>query len=480
MTKTLARLIAVPTRFVGDRPAMLNTRLAIASVLGCLLATAAAMQSPRAAAAPPKEQPQLASGPMPGHSATRAVTVWLQGNAGGDVALEYWPDGYPERIRSSKALPLKAEHQFTVHIEIGGLEPGTAYSYRVKLNGKPVTIPGELMFHTQPLWEWRTDPPAFRVVAGSCAYINEAAYDRPGKPYGDGYGIFTRMAEQSPDMMLWLGDNVYTREADFDSRWGMAERYRHSRALPELQPLLRSTHHYAIWDDHDYGPNEANRSFVLKDQSLALFKRYWSNPAYGLPGEAGIFTSFSFRDIDFFLLDNRYHRNSDKAPHTPDKSMLGRQQLAWLKDALLRSKAPFKIIANGSQMLNQYGKRESWLKFPAERANFLSWLNETGISGVLFLTGDVHFSALTKLERENNYPLYELSCSPLTGGPRREAYPSISIPPLPDTFVGERNFCQLDFSGPARARRLTISVFDTGGRQKWQREIAASELQPGN
>ena len=98
---------------------------------------------------------------------------------------------------------------------------------------------------------------------------------------------------------------------------------------------------------------------------------------------------------------------------------------------------------------------------------------------MLFLSGDTHFSALTKLERENNYPLYELSCSPLTAGPRPKAYSSISMPPLPDTFVGERNFCQLDFSGPATARQLSISVFDANGKQQWQREIAAGELQSG-
>ena len=458
---------------------MPTTRFAIAPILALLLATTAAMQSPRATAAPPEAQPQLASGPMPGHSAMRAVTIWLQGNTGGEVVLEYWPDGHPQQVHSSKALPLIAKQQFTAHIKIGGLEPGTGYSYRIKLNGKPVTIPGKLMFHTQPFWKWRSDPPAFRVVTGSCAYVNDAAYDRPGKPYGDGYGIFTRMAEQSPDMMLWLGDNVYMREADFDSRWAMAERYRHTRALPELQPLLHSTHHYAIWDDHDYGRDDGNRSFALKDHSLSLFKRYWANPAYGLPGEAGIFTSFTFRDTDFFLLDNRYERNSDQAPNTPGKSMLGRKQLAWLKDALLRSKAPFKIIVNGNQMLNQFEDRESWRNFPAERDNFLGWLNETGISGVLFLSGDTHFSALTKLERENNYPLYELTCSPLTAGPRPKAYSSISMPPLPDTFVGERNFCQLDFSGPATARQLSISVFDANGKQQWQREIAAGELQSG-
>ena len=107
-------------------------------------------------------------------------------------------------------------------------------------------------------------------------------------------------------------------------------------------------------------------------------------------------------------------------------------------------------------------------------------MKETGIGGVLFLTCHAHFSALTRLEREHDYPLYELTCSPLTAGPRPKAAPSIVIPPVPDTFVGERNFCQLDFSGPAGARRLTISVFDTRGRQKWQREITAGELQSGD
>jgi alkaline phosphatase D len=459
---------------------MLHPRLVLTSMLACALFTSAGGQRIHAESMVAAAHPELASGPMPGHSAMRAVTIWLQSTGAADVSLDYWPQGQPGQIRSTRALSLETEQQFSAHIDIGGLEPGTTYNYRVRLNGETVNTPGKLVFHTRPLWQWRTDPPALRVVAGSCAYINDAAYDRPGKPYGDDYGVFARMAQQSPDMMLWLGDNVYTREADFDSRWGMAERYRHSRALPELQPLLQSTHHYAIWDDHDYGPNQANRSFALKDQSLTLFKRYWANPSYGLPEEPGIFTSFGFSDVDFFLLDDRYQRNSDNAPDSSDKAMLGAKQLAWLKDALLQSRATFKVIANGSQMLNRFGDRESWRNFPAERSNFLRWLNKTGISGVLFLSGDAHFSALTKLERTDSYPLYELSCSPLTAGPRPKAAELLSIAPLPGTFVGERNFCQLDFAGPAEERRLTIGVFDATGKQRWQRELTAAELKPGH
>ena len=427
-------------------------------------------------AAPSSDQPLLSAGPMPGHSAMRATTIWLQGSDASQIALEYWPEKQPEQTRSTVPQTLAAEQQYATHIDITDLQPGTRYRYRVLADGEPLAEPGTLGFQTQPLWQWRTEPPAFRMLAGSCAYINDAAFDRPGKPFGSHYDIFETMARQSPDMMLWLGDNVYFREADYDSRWGMAERYRHTRALPQLQPLLRGTHHYAIWDDHDYGPDNSNRTFPLKEHSLELFKRYWANLAYGLPDTPGVFSTFTFRDIDFFLLDDRWYRNAEDAPDTPAKGMFGEAQLAWLRDALLRSHAPFKIIANGNQMLNDRTGQEAWRHFGDERSRFLEWLDETGIPGIVFLSGDVHYSALFRVEREQGYPLYELSCSPLTAGPRRKDYSIGNTRLVPGTYTRERSYCQLDFTGPADARLLTVTVIDASGTPKWSREIASSEL----
>lgn len=425
-----------------------------------------------------EESHRLASGPMPGHSAMRAVSIWLQGTGADEVRLDYWPEERAEQIRSTTPVLLLPEQQYTAQIEIGALEPATQYEYRVLMDGKPVAIPQRLTFKTQPLWQWRSDPPSFRMVTGSCLFINEVAYDRPAKPYGDKYEILEHITNRKPDMMLWLGDNVYLREADFDSPWGIAERYRHTRALPQLQPLLRGSHHYAIWDDHDYGSDNANQSFTFKQQSLELFKRYWANPAYGQSGDDGIFASFGFSGVDFFLLDDRWYRNSDAAPDTDSKTMLGKTQLEWLKDALLESRAPFKIIANGSQMLNRFSGRgrESWSHFTKEQSAFLDWLEETRVPGVLFLTGDAHYSALSVIERNESYPLYELVCSPLTAGPRRKAFEPGKAQLVPGTHVDERNFCQLEFSGPAKARRLTISVFDADGKAKWSKEIVSSEL----
>jgi alkaline phosphatase D len=147
----------------------------------------------------------------------------------------------------------------------------------------------------------------------------------------------------------------------------MHYRYTHDRALKGLQPLLRKGRHYAIWDDHDYGPNDSNKSLILEDESLTLFKRYWVNPSFGLPELPGVFTVVSYGDADLFLLDDRYYRDGDTMPDRADKAMFGPRQIAWLEDALLNSPATFKIIVAGGQMLNDFDVFEGWNHFPAER-----------------------------------------------------------------------------------------------------------------
>ena len=120
--------------------------------------------------------------------------------------------------------------------------------------------------------------------------------------------------------MLWLGDNIYLREADWNTRTGIMYRYTHTRSLPEMQPLLASSINYAIWDDHDFGPNDADRSYHLKNTTLEAFKLFWANPTYGIVGDSGVATTFEWGDVQFFMLDNRYfrapnERNRENVPY---------------------------------------------------------------------------------------------------------------------------------------------------------------------
>ena len=210
--------------------------------------------------------------------------------------------------------------------------------------------------------------------------------------------------------MLWLGDNVYFREPD-DSRTGVYHRYTHDRSLSELQPLLGSVHHYAIWDDHDYGPNNSDRSFIYKDITLEAFKNFWANPTYGIPENKGITTQFKWADIDFFLMDNRYFRTPQNRKNIY-KEILGNDQVQWLIDALLNSKAPFKVIALGGQFLNSEKIYENHINWEDEHKKILDLISKEKIEGVIFISGDRHFSEVSKMDRYGAYPLYDFTVSP--------------------------------------------------------------------
>jgi alkaline phosphatase D len=429
--------------------------------------------------------PNLVSGPMVGHVTTRTAAVWLQANGPGPAQLEYWKvDDLRARQRTA-SIDLPAAADFSAIFDLVGLEPGTRYEYRVLLDGRTADVAEHLFLHTQPLWKGRGDAPDFRVFLGSCAYVNDPPFDRPGKPYGAEYLVFDTIAAKARadsgyHFMLWLGDNLYFREVDYESPWGMSYRWQRQRALPELQPLLRTTQHYAIWDDHDYGPNDTNRSFVFKGAALELFQRYWANPSYGLPPNTpGIFTTFSYLDADFFLLDDRWFRSADRIVGDPDKTMLGAAQLDWLKQALVASTATFKFIANGSQLLNDANRYEGWQNFKSEREAFIDWLGRQGVTGVVFLSGDRHHTELLKRERPGSYPFYELTCSPLTSAPRTNDDERDNTLRVPGTLVmGQRNFCTLEVGGPRTERKLTFRAFTTEGRELWVQEVKGEALKP--
>lgn len=421
-------------------------------------------------------QELLQSGPMVGYSAMREVALWVQTKAPAKIKFIYWNVNKVNKKYSSREVLTKDAEAFTVHIPIDDLEPGQKYNYELFINGKKIKRPYELIFQTQELWQWRKDAPEFNFVTGSCLYVNESQYDRPGKPYGSDFEILKSIYEKKPDFMLWLGDNLYLREVDYDSWSGILKRYTHDRALPELQSVLGSMHHYAIWDDHDFGPNDSDRGYALKEKTLETFKLFWANPSYGINGKPGITTTFQWGDVDFFLLDDRYYR-TPKDRKSGDKEMFGDEQIQWLIDNLVRSKAPFKIIATGGQILNPVEKDylEIFNRFPKEKEKFLNLIRDEKINGVLFLTGDRHHSELTKLEREGSYPLYDFTISSFTAGvsPGKEELNNFRVP---GTLADEHNFAIFNVSGKTKDRILKCTVYNVQGKELWNYSINENDL----
>ena len=421
-----------------------------------------------------QKQNGLVSGPRADFIQLRNATIWLEvAPSVKKVAIKYYDSA---TLNDPEIVTYKGElgKEFNpIKIELNGLKMNTNYSYAVILDNKAVTLPYDLKFKTRDLWQWRKPAPDFNFLTGSCAYFNEPIYDRPGKPYGSDSSIFETMAETKAAFNVWLGDNWYTRESDYFTQWGMAYRAHHDMSLPVLQKFMSSMPQYAIWDDHDYGPDDEGKSFILKDESRKIFMNYWCNPSFGEDGK-GIYTQVSYSDVDLFLTDDRYFRSEDgtrdsiNGKPNRDKSFFGRQQLDWLENALVYSRSTFRVIAVGSQVLNPYvpEKVEGMNHYSAELNELLDFIKRQKITGVLFISGDRHHSEVNKMQREGAYTLYDITISPFTAGiSKAEGIERNSAFRVPGTLVEEQNFANISVSGKKNDRTVKVEFIGLKGKK---------------
>ncbi len=418
-------------------------------------------------------QSLLKSGPMNGFADHREAALWVQTKAAAKVAFRFREDGLQVPFRNSESCLTEKSKGFAATIMVDSLLPGKQYEYELLINGKVEAGQRKYKFQTPALWMHRSDPPAFSVAVGSCTYVNEPLWDRPGKGYGDSMGIFQSIARQRPDLMLWIGDNTYTREGDWNSRGGFMHRYTHTRSLPEMQDLLSSSQHYATWDDHEYGPNDSDRGFWNKKISAEAFRTFWPMPSQPL-GDGPVTSTFSWGDCQFFMLDDRWFRAPNNSLDST-RDFLGEEQINWLLDALTFSRANFKIIACGGQILNDARVFENYAVYPVERRKLLERLSAANIPGLFFLSGDRHHAELTRLERPGKYPLYDLTTSPLTAGTHNPGNEANTLR-VPNTLFNGHNFALLRFSGTAKDRVMSICLKDNRGNTVWEKDIKASEL----
>lgn len=424
------------------------------------------------------QSPGVRSGPMVGYGEMAETMLWVQTTAPATVQYRYWVEGDRKSAQLSRRISTTEDSDLIAKVVLTNLTPGSRYEYELLLNGKVFARPYRLTFITQAFWQWRSDPPGFTVAFGSCTFINEPESDRPGKPYGGDYGIFAALAGKNPDLMLWLGDNWYYRENDYFAPSRMRYRVARDRAIPELQPLLGSSHHYAIWDDHDYGPNNSDRTYSLRAEALSIFKDYWGNPSHGTVETPGVFFRFLWGDAEFFMLDNRFHRSPNQMPEEGEKRTLGHAQMQWLRESLVSSTARFRVIVGGAQF-TEPDYEESMRKFRDEYDELMGWIRSQKIPGVMFLSGDRHFSVLNVSHDEGLYPLYDFTASPLTAGISSNRKAEEQTLAVPGTFVNDtRSFGMLRFEGPRDERQVTFELYDVKGIRRWSHIIKASDLVP--
>ena len=409
---------------------------------------------------------------MLGHVGQRNAEIWVHWPMENETVSIKYSTIAPEIATSQggkELLFVSNDNNLSSKIVLSSLQPGAHYTFFLESKSFHTKI---YEFTTQELWQWRKDAPDFSIAFGSCTYVNDTEFDRPGKAYGQSDSIFNIISTMKPSAMIWGGDNIYLREGDFETQANMEARYLKARQVPSIQKLLSTCPQYAVWDDHDFGPNDSHSSFQYKKESLAAFKEMWGNSNYGFSKNENncITGKVTLNDVDLYLLDNRSFRiPPGTVGITPQ--MLGKEQINWLIQDLKSSKASFKLIAIGSQVLSSVADFENYANYQEEREYLLKEINENKIKNVIFLTGDRHFAELSQITLPNNIRVLDITSSPLTSKPYSNSK-EINSNRVEGTFVGEQNFAHITFTGTAKERTLDIELIDKNGKTCWKKSYA--------
>jgi alkaline phosphatase D len=392
-------------------------------------------------------------GPLLGNVTATNAKVWLKASAAGQAMIAVGKNrDLSDRINFD-AAELTAETFFSAQVLIGGLEASTRYYYAVLIDGELATPKPFPSFMTAPL-------------DGTSGHQRFAFVSCVGNNGFDSAATWADMATRTNfDLLLMLGDNHYGNTTDPAKHFEMFGVQRH---LPGYAEISRRVPQYAIWDNHDYGPEPADKRQPKKADSLRAFKMLWPNPAYGEPDNPGVYFKFARGDIDFFMTDDRYNRDPNNAPEDGHKSYLGEKQIAWLKRELLTSKAKIKVLASGGEWQTQ-SQPASWASFLRERDDLFKFIEDNQITGVLLISGDRHFTAVYQAAGK----FIEVTSGPLgskTGEPKV----------TPEMFWNGgktgKFYCIYDVNTAAATPQVTLEIYRASEGLVLRREFTWEEV----
>ncbi|GIH96328.1 alkaline phosphatase D family protein [Planobispora siamensis] len=274
---------------------------------------------------------------------------------------------------------------------VTGLRPGTRHTYTVVVDGHPDGTRGRGSMRTSP-----EGAGSFTVAASACA--------RTGS---DG-AVYDAIRRSDPLLYLITGDLHYGNVEEDDVA-AFRARYDETLTAPAQAALYRSTPVAYVWDDHDYGPNEADAASPSRRAARLAYRE--NTPHYPLPSEA-VYQAFTVGRVRFVLTDTRSERTG--------ASMLGPAQLAWLEDELVRAGRTHALVVwvNPDPWIVRSGPgADGWGAYPAERRRLATTIERNGVDNLVMISGDAHMLALD----DGSHSGY---------GPARKGFPVLQAAPL--------------------------------------------------
>ncbi len=365
-------------------------------------------------------------------------------------------------------IDLTAGHDFTGQASLTGLQPDTRYRYRAWVSaGAPGRGRG-----AELRGSFRTAPAADDAQPVRLAFGGDVSGQGVCRDAIDGIPIAATIDAWDPDIFVGLGDMIYADDVCLPTgRYGNAQvprdqaqatdlagfwaHWRYNRSDPKLQSLLASSGYVGVWDDHevlnDFGPLSDTRATPPYDPSVHLMplgrhalQDY--TPTTRDPSDPNrLYRSIRYgAHLELIVLDTRQYRDANISTDDPadPKTMLGAEQLAWLKATLASSTATWKVVVSSVPMSIPTGfpptnGRDGWANFDQttgyerELLDILRFAQQHGVDDLVWITTDIHFAEAfryTPFADAPDFAVHEIATGPMNSGifPNRDFDPTLN------------------------------------------------------
>ncbi len=276
------------------------------------------------------------------------------------------------------AVPAAPTDDRVVSFAVDGLTADTAYWYAVEVDGV-VDRARTGRFRTFPI-----GPASFTFALGSCIAT------------GSNGAVFDAIRESDP-LFFFIGGDFFYESIAVDDPAQFLAAFERNLTSPAQSTLYQSVPIAYVWDDHDYGGNDADGTSASRTAAASVYRHVV--PHYPLVSSepVPIYQAFTVGRVRFIVTDTRSSRSPASAPDSVDKTMLGEAQKAWFKQQLVAANGHYPVIVwfNGIPWIeDEDPNADGWGAYATERREIADFIAAQQIRGLVMLSGDAHMLAI--------------------------------------------------------------------------------------
>jgi alkaline phosphatase D len=374
---------------------------------------------------------KFAHGVASGFPGTNAITVWTRVSEltrASRLTLEVARDKHFRHVVKRQSVIADPKHDYTVHARVAGLKPAHEYFYRFETKTK----------HSR-VGTFRTLPPANSNQAIKIGFYSCQSYEAG---YYTAQGALAK--EKDLDFVLCLGDYIYehhyydgpaaradktgtNKDGDVQTLAEYRQKYRFYQTDPHLQDLHAAHPFVVIWDDHEVEdnyagdkPDSASTDPANKENNNQYPRRvpfgarrkngykafYEAMPRIAPKANRNYGSIRLGKMAELFLTDERQYRDQQPCNDvqvtdcpddmTPGRTFLGAAQKSWVKGAVPKSAAQWKLFASETMMMSldstpgSHANQDQWDGYSAEREEILTSYLDKKVDNLVVLSGDIH------------------------------------------------------------------------------------------